>query len=68
MARQRRNVLGALPQGRHVDLHDVHPEEKILPERTLIHHLAQVPMGRQQDPSLERDTFAAPQPAKFLLL
>src|ERR1019366_1758858 len=68
MPRQNWDVLGPFAQRRNRDGHYRHAEEQILPERTLLHHLLQVPVGGKHDARFQGKQFVAPQPAEFPLL
>ena len=53
MIDEERNILAALTQRRDGQVDDVQPVEQVLPERALHDHVAQVAIGRRDDPHVD---------------
>ena len=65
---QRRDVVLAVAQRRHLDRDDVEPVEQVLAELALLHHLAQVAVGRGDDAHVHAQRAGAAEPLELVLL
>ena len=66
--RQQRDVLLALAQGRQRHRDDVQAVVEVLAELPLLHHLAQVDVGRGDDPHVHLDVLDAAKPHELAFL
>jgi hypothetical protein len=68
MARQRDDVLAALPQGRDQQRKDVEPIEQVFAKKTLRHRVGDVPIGGGDDADIEDHRLLAAHPLDFAFL
>ena len=55
MVHQGRDIIDPLSKGRDSDREHVQPEEQILPEPSILHHLQKILVRRCNDPDVHRD-------------
>lgn len=68
MVHQCRNVTQAVAKRRHHVGKDVQAVKQVRPERPLLDHLAEVPIGRHDDADIHPDRPVAADALEFLLL
>ena len=68
MLHQQRDVVLAVAQRRQLDRDDVQPVEQVLAELAFLHHLAQVDVGRGDDPDVDLDRLHAAEAREVALL
>src|SRR3972149_865587 len=65
---EKRYVLSALPQRRHMERYYIQPVEEVFPEPSLCSLFLQVLVGGRDDPCVDSDELRAPYPLKALFL
>src|SRR5690554_5212546 len=68
MVHQKRDIVQMIAQGGHPDLEHIEAIQQVQAKTLLDHTVMEIPMGRADDPDIDRDRPRAPDPHDLTLL